>query len=115
MSAFSEIAEWLGKQGMQSVVVPALAGKTVFYKPLTPHDVAIARKMISQDAPMSEYNVAIVVTKALQADGRKMFQPDDFNEMIHWPVGAAFDALAEQMKTFSPVEDVAAVFPNTQS
>jgi hypothetical protein len=115
MSAFSEIAEWLGKQGIQSAVVPALAGKTVYYKPLTPHDVAIARKMISQDAPMSEYNVAIVVTKALDADGRKMFQPEDLDKMIHWPVGTAFDVLAEKMKTFSPVDDVKEVFPNTQS
>jgi len=104
-SAFSEIADFIAKQGRRETVVPGFGGKKVFYKPFSPHAKTLALKLIEPGESQSSLNAAYVCVNALNEDGTKMFRVEDFGEMKHWPIGDAFDVLAAQMNAFTSPEE----------
>jgi hypothetical protein len=112
-SAFNEIAELMGKLGMQDVIVPEWGRKVYFY-PQAAHEVALSRKLIDPDAPMAELNVALVCIKALTEDGTKMFSPENLGEMLHWKCSKVFDHVAEKMRAATTVAEAKKPSPVTQ-
>jgi hypothetical protein len=113
-TAFNELSELMSRIVAQEVYVPEWKRK-VHFAPQTAHEVALSRKLIESDAPVSELNVALVVIKALNSDGSKMFDPENFQEMIHWKCSLVFDRLAEKMRAATTVEEAKGLSPAIQS
>ena len=102
---FEEINEKLKGLELQSVFVPEF-GCEIYFRPKRGSDDAAAKRMVKDSDPLSWLNIALVNVKALNADGSKMFKPDQFGVMTEWPVGDAFNALADKMRKATPIAEV---------
>jgi len=103
--AFTEIADFIAKQGRREVSVAGFGGRKVYFKPFAPHAKTLALKLVEPGDSQSALSAAYVCVNALNEDGTKMFRPEDFESMKHWNVGDTFDDLARQMNSFTTPEE----------
>jgi hypothetical protein len=102
---FESIKEKMTGAELRSLFVPEW-GATIYFKPTSPHETAIARVGIDvENDPLSYYQVKLVNLKALDETGKRIFTNDQAKEMKDWPCQATFTRLAQEMNKTVTIED----------
>lgn len=78
---------------------------TVYWKPLTPHESALIKSMVKEGDPDVYYALQMVVLKALDEDGKRLFENADAKDLRRMPYQAEFIELASRMAARPSVED----------
>lgn len=77
----------------------------IYYKPITPHETGIVKKQVRDDDPAVYYVVALVVLKALDKNGKRLFKNEDADELRQLPFQSELTDLAGKMQEKISVED----------
>lgn len=104
-AAYKEIQDFVSRQTVRFVDVPALNNKRIYFKPFSPAAKSLALRLIEPGESQSALNTAYVCVNALTETGEKLFVPEDCEGMKHWTVGNAFDEIVERMNSFTPIEE----------
>lgn len=70
----------------------------VYFKPTTPHETALVKKLVRDDDPAIYFVVALVVLKSLNINGKRMFSNNDAAELRKLPFQSDLTELAAKMR-----------------
>ncbi|WP_294346753.1 hypothetical protein [Prosthecochloris sp.] len=80
-------------------------GRRVYFKPTTPHETAVVKKMTHDDDPAVFFMVNLVVLKALDENGKRLFKNADAEALRKLPFQPDLTELASKMQERISVED----------
>lgn len=104
MSFISELQEKAKTIGFSKYYINEW-GKDIYFKPITPHETAIVGvRMKNDDAPIN-YVVELVILKALDESGARIFSNADAEALKALPYQSALAELASAMQARVTVED----------
>ena len=80
-------------------------GRRIYFKSTTPHETAIVKKMTRDDDPAVYFVVNLVVLKALDENGKRLFKNEDADSLQKLPFQSDLTELASKMQERITVED----------
>lgn len=105
MAFIAELKRKCGEIGLRKHHVPEWS-RDVYFKPVTPHETSLVQAALGPDEPAVFYSVQLVVLKALDQSGKRLFRNDDFDELVRMPYQSAFIELAGKMQERPDVEEL---------
>lgn len=79
--------------------------RTVYFKPVTPHETALVKSQLADDDPAIYFVVGLVVLKALDENGKRLFKNEHAKELRRMPYQQALTELAAKMQERVTVEE----------
>jgi len=104
MSFIDELKEKAGALPLRSHHVKEW-GRDVCFKPTTPHETALVKAQLSDDDPSVYFVVGLIILKALDENGKRLFKNEDAKSLRKLPYQQALTELASKMQERVSVED----------
>ncbi len=79
--------------------------RDVYFKPTTPHETALVKGQLADDDPAVYFVVGLIVLKALDQNGKRLFKNEDAKALRKLPYQQALTELASKMQARVSDED----------
>ena len=104
MRLIEKIAQKYDGMGVRSMVVPEWE-ETIYYKPLTGEEWETVIREIGGDATGPRSNAQVIVLKALDSNGVRLFKNDDASILMEKGFIETTRRVAAAMTTITSIED----------
>ena len=104
MGLIDKIASLYDEAPLSRIDVPEW-GDAVYYKPLTPNELDCVRKEVKDTDTAIIFSAQMVILKALDADGKRLFCNADRQVLVHKGSVDVIVRVSEQMRETPTVED----------